>query len=771
MMTQILRFAAVIAMAYTAVAAPPSISLTTVWPDTAYTGPYVVSSVIRCQDPHEPWFAYNFNDDMDTWIMSDSAHADTFFFSVPEVPSFGTETPVKVNYVVYSWNTLTGEDTYDPPYPGYYSFINTLCNPQFAGVTTLSDTFYTGPFIISCMLSSTSNISSATLTYDLGGSNEIPYDSIGSDNRYYFSIPRHPGNSQTPANYLWYLTAYDQASGNWSYYPTRRETLNHFTLRDPWSSYTRVLPNTGQSGPFPVWTTFKAEGPISNDSLWVYSYASGSWMPYSRDSVGTMNPSVHYYTIPQQNQPVVDPITVYWYLKAYDGLTGNYVVESDTIFKFNIYDWQPPQVTGVTHLVNSTGNGPFEVFANIWDTSSIQQARLYYRARPAADTNWQYLPMYPTGVPNQYRGVIPVQSYGSMVQYYVMGRDGATDGTNWIGNRGYGPSGSARTPWQFFTGDNPQRILLVNDALNSEEYGELYRASLDTVVQSYGWWDNRLLSVTPLLSNFNMVIWFTGNDSVNTLGQTDRDSLAAFLNRGGSLLLSSKNLGQNIGDTSVFFHDYLKASYLSANANQVILRGQPAYPICNGPSDSLTLTAFTVRSCDRIAPLAGADSVFTFRTVGGSGVVRCSTGTFRTVFCSIPLEGLASTTANRVSRTRFIARCLKWFGADVFYQVEGEPEAGLTAGKTALLGARPNPMSDHGMLSFNLEAPGTASLKIYNVGGQLVKTVFQGHAGAGLHTVQWNGRDEQGKQVSNGIYFYKLEAGQSRLTNKLVILR
>jgi hypothetical protein len=775
----------ILAVSGTTLAVAPSITLTTLWPDTSYSGPFTVRTVIRgadgvgyaslgfCFNPDNgPWYwSYNGSGAPDdNWIEEYTQSGDTFYFDIPSIPS-GMETPVLVAYSVYAedpWHNYTE----DPGNNQYYSFMNTVYNPQFAGVTPLSDTFYTGPFVVSAEITSSSTVSSATLTYDLGGSNELPYDSIGVDGRYYFSIPRHPGNAQTPANYLWYLTAYDQASGDWTYYPPRKDSLNHFTLRDPWPTDTRILTNTGQTGPFPVWTTFRSEGQISNDSLWVYSFGLGSWVPYPRDSLGSTDPRIHYYTIPQQEQPVINPVSVNWYIKAYDGLTGNYVLESDTIFKFKIFDWQPPQISGLTCLANNSGNGPFEVFASVRDTSGIHQVRLCYRSKPSADTSWHYLPMYPTGVPDQYRGAIPVQPYGSLVQYYVQARDKASDGISLIGNTSYSPYGPGINPWQFFAGDNPQRILLVNDALNLEEYGDLYLASLDTVVQFYGYWDNRLLSVNSLLSNFNMVVWFTGLDSVNTLSQTDRDSLVAFLDRGGSLLLSSKNLGQNIGDTSVFFQQYLKASYLSGNANQIILKGQSGcYPISNGPSDSLTMTAINARSCDRLVPLAGADSVFTYRTVGGSGVVRCSTETFKTVFSAVPLEHLVSSTLNRVSRTRFIARCLKWFGADVFYQVEGEPEPGLAVGRNILLGAKPNPMSDYGIISFNLENPGTAILRIYNVGGQLVKTIFQGQAGSGVHSIRWDGRDDHGRQVSNGVYFYKLEAGQTRLTSRLVIIR
>ncbi|MBI4727530.1 T9SS type A sorting domain-containing protein [candidate division TA06 bacterium] len=62
-------------------------------------------------------------------------------------------------------------------------------------------------------------------------------------------------------------------------------------------------------------------------------------------------------------------------------------------------------------------------------------------------------------------------------------------------------------------------------------------------------------------------------------------------------------------------------------------------------------------------------------------------------------------------------------------------------------------------------------MPIYNIAGQLVKTVDQGNKAAGYHQVQWNCRDEKGDKVSAGVYIYRLEAGEYAATQKLVVIR
>jgi hypothetical protein len=67
--------------------------------------------------------------------------------------------------------------------------------------------------------------------------------------------------------------------------------------------------------------------------------------------------------------------------------------------------------------------------------------------------------------------------------------------------------------------------------------------------------------------------------------------------------------------------------------------------------------------------------------------------------------------------------------------------------------------------------PVPVTLKIYNVLGQWVRTLVDEEKGAGTHLACWDGRDESGRQVSSGIYLYRLEIGDHRVTKKMLLLR
>lgn len=63
-------------------------------------------------------------------------------------------------------------------------------------------------------------------------------------------------------------------------------------------------------------------------------------------------------------------------------------------------------------------------------------------------------------------------------------------------------------------------------------------------------------------------------------------------------------------------------------------------------------------------------------------------------------------------------------------------------------------------------------ISIYNVLGQKIRTlVDEKKQNAGTHTVQWNGRDDAGTQVTSGIYIYQIQAADFTLSRKLILLR
>ncbi|MCB0305753.1 MAG: T9SS type A sorting domain-containing protein, partial [Calditrichaeota bacterium] len=83
----------------------------------------------------------------------------------------------------------------------------------------------------------------------------------------------------------------------------------------------------------------------------------------------------------------------------------------------------------------------------------------------------------------------------------------------------------------------------------------------------------------------------------------------------------------------------------------------------------------------------------------------------------------------------------------------------------------PNPFNPSTTIRFSLAEAGTVSLKIYNVRGQLVKTLLSSSLEAGSHQVNWNGLNQQGSQVASGVYFYHLQAGSFQQIKKMILMK
>ncbi len=67
--------------------------------------------------------------------------------------------------------------------------------------------------------------------------------------------------------------------------------------------------------------------------------------------------------------------------------------------------------------------------------------------------------------------------------------------------------------------------------------------------------------------------------------------------------------------------------------------------------------------------------------------------------------------------------------------------------------------------------PHRTTLKVYNVLGQEVRTLVDGVERAGIHKVIWDGRDNRGREVTSGVYLYRLKMGHISQTRKLVLLK
>jgi hypothetical protein len=89
----------------------------------------------------------------------------------------------------------------------------------------------------------------------------------------------------------------------------------------------------------------------------------------------------------------------------------------------------------------------------------------------------------------------------------------------------------------------------------------------------------------------------------------------------------------------------------------------------------------------------------------------------------------------------------------------------------ALAQNAPNPWASGTRISYSLSAPGEASLAVYDALGRRVRA-FSPHAlRLTPHEVFWDGRDDGGRRVPSGVYFYRLQAGGYSDTKKMVLIR
>jgi hypothetical protein len=100
-----------------------------------------------------------------------------------------------------------------------------------------------------------------------------------------------------------------------------------------------------------------------------------------------------------------------------------------------------------------------------------------------------------------------------------------------------------------------------------------------------------------------------------------------------------------------------------------------------------------------------------------------------------------------------------------------EEEGGSTPKDFELNQNYPNPFNNETVIKFNLRRPASVTLTIYNILGQRVRMLVEGRLAAGSQTVSWDGKDDKGNDLSSGIYFYQLRAGEMSETKRLVLLK
>ena len=112
-------------------------------------------------------------------------------------------------------------------------------------------------------------------------------------------------------------------------------------------------------------------------------------------------------------------------------------------------------------------------------------------------------------------------------------------------------------------------------------------------------------------------------------------------------------------------------------------------------------------------------------------------------------------------------------GVYYVYTITGvEPVSGVPkSGRAALSKVFPNPFNPSTTIEFSVPSSGPALVRILDVHGKAVATVVKESLAAGVYRVRWDGRSDDGRDLSSGVYFARLESPGGRDSKRLLMIK
>ncbi|MCK4414381.1 MAG: T9SS type A sorting domain-containing protein [Candidatus Eisenbacteria sp.] len=185
------------------------------------------------------------------------------------------------------------------------------------------------------------------------------------------------------------------------------------------------------------------------------------------------------------------------------------------------------------------------------------------------------------------------------------------------------------------------------------------------------------------------------------------------------------------------------------------------------PSRCLWLVATPVLVCLLAPGVAQAEEpMLAIRQVGGDSSVYAIAEVTRLGFEGDSLVVVSSYGPDRFSNDEIEKIEFLWGFSGV-----GDPDEIVAAFKAIhLFQNQPNPFSPETRIDFELPTAGPVELAIYEVNGRQIRSLLKEERAAGPHTVRWDGRDDDGREVPSGVYFYNLTASGLQESRQMILL-
>jgi hypothetical protein len=236
-----------------------------------------------------------------------------------------------------------------------------------------------------------------------------------------------------------------------------------------------------------------------------------------------------------------------------------------------------------------------------------------------------------------------------------------------------------------------------------------------------------------------------------------------FLNLGGSLFIEGVNLG--FDHSSSDFLDYLGIQFESSGGDDEVSQ---IFGAENSFFDSVNFGyhggSDAHYSIDHLSN--STSNVLYYSEDDLSRIFVNSTDNYKTIAGSV-IFGAFADGEHLELKTYYLAEIINYFLGISPVTALSE----LFANEKIQLSAFPNPFSEATQICTFLPNEISISLEVFDESGSLVREIARGDFSRGIHSFFWNGLNDRGNRVKEGIYFYSLVTKNQGITNKLILMR
>lgn len=274
-------------------------------------------------------------------------------------------------------------------------------------------------------------------------------------------------------------------------------------------------------------------------------------------------------------------------------------------------------------------------------------------------------------------------------------------------------------------------------------------------------------------ASYDFVVWSSGNDISPVTSSAYRRNLIDYVAGGGSLLIEGGELAYdavaspgypNFADSVLHVGDWN-----GDNVGPLVLDVARAdHPIATDPNilpGTIGITYVGYGDEDACTPGTGAYIVYgTSSYPSDAGLLVYDKGVRPgTVFYAFAYSAVTDRTDAR--------NLLENTATYLLDEAAGARDRVASTDRMLSLDAAPNPFASSATITLALPRGDEIGLKIYDIRGRLVRTLATGGFEPGVHSLEWDGTDAQGRDTASGLYFLRLSGSHGGSLKKIVKLR